>query len=135
MKTIKNLKITALLAVMALVLTGCRWGDDRDFDQIIGHWVSDYTYDGYRTYDAWDVEEYYFHRNGEGEYSYVDEWGVWVTYRFTWDTYRDQTIELRFPDRTGYSYVRYYYEWDRDGDLLLSLDRNMREYMAFRYMR
>ncbi len=37
MKTIKNLKITALLTVMALVLTGCRWGDDRDFDQIVGH--------------------------------------------------------------------------------------------------
>lgn len=131
----KSLKFTVLLAVMAMMLTACHWGDDRDFDQIVGHWMSDYSYDGYRTYDEWGVEDYYFHYDGTGEYTFLDEWGYRVTYRFRWDTSSDRSIELRFNERDGYSYVRYYYEWDRDGDLLLSVDRNMREYMAYRYMR
>ena len=123
------------LMVMALALTACHWNDDRDYEQIVGHWISDYSYDGYRTYDAWGDEEYNFHYDGTGEYGFYDEWGDWVMYRFRWDTASRRSIELRFDDYYGYSYVRFYYEWDRDGDLLLSTDPNMREYLAFRYSR
>lgn len=105
------------------------------YEQMVGHWVSDYEYDGYRTYDCWGESEYSFHANGTGEYYYYDEWGYRVSDFFRWDVTRSN-IRITFDNSNYYgSTLYFYYEWDRDGDLLLSTDYNLREYIAYRYTR
>ncbi len=132
----KRLTAYSLLLLMLLGLTACNWrnNDDPLYDQIVGHWVADYEYDGYRTYDCWGASEYYFHSNGTGEYIYFDEWGREVYVRFTWDVSRS-TIRVTYLDTQYADTYYFYYEWDRDGDLLLSTDPNLREYIAYRYVR
>lgn len=126
--------IATLLLVM-LALNSCgdepRWYED----DIIGHWTAEYYYDGNHFFNlaAYDVDHFTFYRGGTGRYEGYDDYGHLYYTDFDWDFFGRDQIEISFYEGGRRSYLRYYYDWDRDGYLLLSESPNFYTYIGYRY--
>ena len=100
-----------ILALVAVILSSCR--DEPSYDRMQGSWESYYTVDvhGEGYIDGRDVVRYDFYR--------ID---------FNWDVTR-RMLYINYDDGLRESL---YYDYDRNGDLILSQQSNMYYYTAYR---
>ena len=116
-----------ILALVAVILSSCR--DEPSYDRMQGSWESYYTVDvhGEGYIDGRDVVRYDFYRNGRGRYTYYDNYGP-LYIDFNWDVTR-RMLYINYDDGLRESL---YYDYDRNGDLILSQKSNVYYYTAYR---
>lgn len=126
----KKIYYLLLLALVSVTVSSCHdWDSPYYVDDIVGSWESYYGYDGRYEYDiqGYDVVRYDFYGNHTGRYTYYSIRGLSYV-DFVWETY-DYRLIIRYDDGD----VEYlYYGFERNGDLMLSLDRNFQRYTAYR---
>lgn len=119
-----------LLASMTMMLSSCDgWDSPYYVDDIVGSWVSYYGDDGYREYDilGYDVVRYDFYSNYTGRYTFYSYRGLDYV-DFDWYTSGNRLIIHYYDGDSEYLF----YGYDRNGDLILSLDSRFYQFTAYR---
>lgn len=139
-KTITRNHLTlTLVALATLMLTSCTedfWNDTDS--RLYGEWTSTYERKGGSTYDllSYEVDCYTFNNNGRGIYGYYVTRGgstQWYEVEFRWEARRNErTAYIRYAD--GQSETLYY-DFDKAGNIVLSRDPNMYNYVGYEWHR
>lgn len=120
-----------MLASMTVMLSSCDgWDSPYYMDDIVGSWVSYYGHDYRGEYDliGYDVVRYDFYRDYTGRYTYYDYYGRLDYVDFDWYTSGDRLIIHYYDGESEYLF----YGFDRNGDLLMSIDSRFYEFTAYR---
>lgn len=126
----KKIYYMMLMAMMSVAMVSCDgWDSPYYVDDIVGSWESYYGSNGYYDYDiyGYDVVRYDFYANHTGRYTYYSYYGLSYV-DFDWDTYGNR-LSIRYYDG-DYEYL--YYGYERNGDLVLSLDSRFYNYTVYR---
>lgn len=126
----KKIYYMMLMTMMSVAMVSCDgWDSPYYVDDIVGSWESYYGSNGYYEYDIYgsDVVRYDFYANHTGRYTYYSYYGLSYV-DFDWDTYGNR-LSIRYYDG-DYEYL--YYGYERNGDLVLSLDSRFYNYTVYR---
>ena len=129
----KKIYYMLLLAVIAVTVVSCDgWDPPYSWDNrsLVGSWESYYGCEGNYVYDivGYDQVRYDFYANRTGRWTCFDRYYRLTYVDFDWDAYGSNLIIRYYDGDTDYLY----YDFDRNGDLLLSLDRDFYHYTAYR---
>ena len=126
----KKIYYFLMLIALSLGVTSCDgWDSPYYVDDIVGSWESSWGYDGRYEYDimGYDVVRYDFYIDHTGRYTFYSAYGLSYV-DFDWET-RGDRLFIRYYDG---DYENLYYGFDRNGYLIMSLDRHYYQYTAYR---
>ena len=129
----KKIYYMLLLAVIAVTVVSCDgWDSPYGWDNrsLIGSWESYYGCEGNYVYNivGYDQVRYDFYANHTGRWTYFDYYNRLSYVDFDWDAYGSSLIIRYYDGDVDYLY----YDYDRNGDLLLALDSQFYQYTAYR---
>lgn len=127
----KKIYYMMLLALISMTMVSCDgWDSPYYVDSIVGSWESYYGCQGNYQYDIYGMNavRYDFYANHTGRYTYYDTYYGLCYVDFDWDTYGDR-LSIRYYDG-DYEYL--FYGYDRNGDLIMSVDSRFYKYTAYR---